>query len=84
MMRAASSMWAGCEPIWEPSLRVIKMVPLFIQSVSVCRRERERKGGERGWERERERERETWKERGREGGKEGEIREDRVGNKGDA
>ena len=32
MMMAASSIWAGWDPIWEPSLRVIRMVPVCIQS----------------------------------------------------
>ena len=31
-MMAASSMWAGWDPILDPSLRVIRMVLLFIQS----------------------------------------------------
>ena len=26
MMMAASSMWAGCDPTWEPSVRVIRVV----------------------------------------------------------
>ena len=32
MMMAASSMWAGWDPVWEPSVRVIRIVPLLIQS----------------------------------------------------
>jgi hypothetical protein len=32
MIIAASSMWAGWDPTWEPSVRVIRMVPLSIQS----------------------------------------------------